>query len=53
MYRRAVPYEEQLARDVAHQVLQEAHRVLSLEGVFLLDHVESSIERDGTHRLKR
>src|SRR5215207_7426840 len=52
MYRRAVPYDEQLTRDLAHEVLEEAHHVLSLEGLLLLDHVELAIERDAAHRRK-
>jgi hypothetical protein len=36
MYRRAVSGHQQLAGDSAHGVLQEAYRVLSLEGAFLL-----------------
>src|SRR5919107_2068366 len=49
MDRRAVPYDEQLAGDLAHQVLEEAHHVLSLEGTLLLHHVEFAIEGDGAH----
>src|SRR4029453_14186311 len=49
MQRRAVPYDEQLAGDLAHQVLEEAHHVLSLEGTLLLHHVEFAIEGDGAH----
>src|SRR5215207_9005719 len=52
MYRRAVPYDEQLTRDLAHEVLEEAHHVLSLEGLLLLDHVELAFERDAAHRRK-
>jgi hypothetical protein len=50
MDRRAVPYDEQLARDLAHEVLEEAYYVLSLEGSLLLDHVELAFERDAAHR---
>jgi len=49
MYGRAVPYEEQLARDLAQKVLEEAHHILSLEGALLLFHVELAFEGDGTH----
>src|ERR671912_1515202 len=52
MYRGAVPYDEQLAGDLTHQMLQEAHRVLSLEGPILLPHVELAFESDGAHRRK-
>ena len=52
MYRRAVPYDEQLAGDLTHEVLQEAYRVLSLEGALLLDHVGLAFERDAAHRRK-
>ena len=40
---------KQLAGDLAHQVLEEAHHVLSLEGTLLLHHVELAIEGDGAH----
>jgi hypothetical protein len=36
MYRRAVPDNEQLARDLVHEVFEEAHYVFSLEGSILL-----------------
>src|SRR5215207_915903 len=49
MYRRAVPYDKQFAGDLAHQVLQKAHRVFSLEGALLLGHVELASEGDGAH----
>jgi hypothetical protein len=43
--RRAVLDEEQLARDLAQKVLQEAHHIFSFEGTFLLFHVELAISR--------
>jgi hypothetical protein len=43
--RRSVPYEEQLARNLAHQVLEEAHYIFSLEGALLLYHVELAFSR--------
>jgi hypothetical protein len=48
--RRALPYDEQLARDLAHEMLQEAHHIFSFEGTFLLYHVELALQRDATHR---
>src|SRR5215210_3404448 len=50
--RRAVPYDEQLSGDLAHEMLQEAHRIFSFEGTLLLHHVELAIERYATHRRK-
>src|SRR5215207_9268768 len=50
MYRRAVPYDEQLARDLAQKVLEEAHHIFSLEGLLLFDHVELAFEGYATHR---
>src|SRR5215203_5888750 len=50
MDRRAVPYDEQLAGDLAHQVLEEAHHVLSLKRPLLKGHVELAFEGDGAHR---
>src|SRR5215208_3015133 len=52
MYRRAIPDHQHLARDLAHEVLEEAHRVLSLEGSLLLDHVELTFEGYPAHRRK-
>src|SRR5215204_5934832 len=52
MYRRAVPDHQHLARDLAHEVLEEAYRVLSLEGSLLLDHVELTFEGYPAHRRK-
>jgi hypothetical protein len=45
MDRRAVPYEEQLAFYLAHEMLQEAHHIVSLEGALLLYHVELAFSR--------
>src|ERR687897_1217194 len=52
MYRRAIPDHQHLARNLAHEVLEEAYRVLSLEGSVLLHHVELAFERDAAHRRK-
>src|SRR5215208_7047503 len=52
MDRRTIPYDEQLSRDLAHEMLQEAHHIFSFEGTLLLQHVELAIERDATHRRK-
>src|SRR5829696_5184493 len=52
MDRRAVPYDEQLAGDLAHQVLEEAHHVFSLKRPLLKGHVELAFEGDRAHRRK-
>src|SRR5215211_2823305 len=52
MYRRALPDHEQLAGNLAHQVLEEAHHVLSLKRPLLKGHVELAFEGDGAHRRK-
>src|SRR5215210_6035942 len=50
MNRRTIPDHQQLAWNLVHEVLQEAYRVLSLEGSLLKGHVELALERDGAHR---
>src|SRR5215208_4368497 len=51
MYRRAVPDDEQLARNLAQQMPQEADHVRTLEGALLLHHQELALQSDGAdHR---
>jgi hypothetical protein len=52
MYRRAIPDHQHLERNLAHEVHQEAHRTFSLEGSFLLDHVELAFEGYAAHHRK-
>jgi len=52
MYPRAIPDHQQLARNLVHEVFQEAHRIFSLEGSFPLDHVELAFEGYVAHHRK-
>ena len=53
MYRRAVPYDEQLTGYSAHKVPQKAHYVFSFEDSLLLHHVELALQGDAAEHLKR
>src|SRR5215216_28720 len=52
MDRRAIPDHQQLARNLAHELLQKTYRILSLEGALLLGHEKLAIEGYGAHRRK-
>src|SRR5215217_4556639 len=49
MDRRAVPDHQQLARDLAQGVPQEAHHVRTLECSLLLHHQELTFQGDAAH----